>query len=439
MQAHSTRLMSHDSHSPLPPGPADMLRQPASSPPCPTEALRALWRYGDVTRYRTPMQEVTLLSHPDAVRTVLSSDNFVRVPFAKNVLGPGVVPSDGPLWERRRKLMLPEFARDRVGGMVATFRDTTSARADTWTAAPDGVLDISREMDHLALLNIGRVLFGFDPDEAFLDAFAVVLAYMGKLSNAATLGFPLQLRANDNQDFEAALASLEATVREVMDSQPEAGAALLHLLRDGEQPLASTELRNEIIAMLTAGHETTAVTLTWMWDALVRDPAMTERFYAEVDAVAGDRPVTVEDLPRLEFTNQLLLETMRLCPPIWIVGRLAQRDAVVGGYQIHGGSILAVSPFLTHRHPDFWDDPEEFRPERWSTPTVDHPFAYFPFLAGRHLCLGKHLAITEILTVMATIAQRCRFEPVREQPSAYNASFSLRIQDGLPVRVRRRA
>lgn len=385
------------------------------------------------------MQEVTLLSHPDAVRTVLSSDEFVRLQFTKNLLGAGVLSSDGPLWERRRKLMLPEFSRGRVSGMVATFRDTTAARADAWTEALDGDLDISREMDHLTLLNIGRVLFDFDPDEAFLDAFAGILAYLGKLSNAATLGFPLQLRPRENQEFEAALATLEAIVRDVMSSRPDAGAALLHLLRDGEQPLTSEGLRNEIIAMLTAGHETTAVTLTWMWDALLRDPALCEQLYDEVDAVVGARPVTVEDLPRLSFTNQLLLETMRLHPPIWIVGRLARRDAVVGGYPIAAGSTIALSPFLTHRHPNFWDDPEAFRPERWAAPTADHPFAYYPFLAGRHVCLGKHLATAEILVVMATIAQRCRFEPVREHPSAYNASFSLRIQDGLPVRIRRRA
>jgi len=415
-----------------------MLRQPASSPPCPTEALRSLWTYGDVVRYRTPMQEVTLLSHPDAVRTVLSSDDFVRLQFTKNLLGSGVLSSDGPLWERRRKLMLPEFSRDRVRGMVATFRSITEARMDTWADAPDATRDISREMDHLTLLNIGRALFGFEPSEAFLDAFAIILAYLGKLSNAATLGYPLQLRPRDNQDFEAALATLEETVRDVMDARPDSGAALLHLLRDGEQALPSADLRNEIIAMLTAGHETTAITLTWMWDTLLRDPATSERFYAEIDAVVGDRPVTAEDLPRLQFTNQLLLETMRLYPPIWIVGRLARRDTVVGGYQVGAGSTIAVSPFLTHRHPDYWDDPEVFRPERWGRPTADHPFAYFPFLAGRHVCLGKHLATVEILAVMATVAQRYRFEPVREHPSAYSASFSLRIRDGLPVRPRRR-
>jgi cytochrome P450 len=315
----------------------------------------------------------------------------------------------------------------------------TADRLDAWADAPDGSLDISREMDQLTLLNIGRVLFGFDPCEAFLDAFAIILEYLGKISNAATLGFPVHLRPSDNQAFSAALATLETTVRDVMKSRPDTGAAMLHLFRDGSQPLTSTEMRNEIISMLTAGHETTAVTLTWMWDMLLRDPAMSERFYEEVDAVVGKRPVTVEDLPRLPFTNQLFLETMRLYPPIWIIGRLARRDQVVGGYHIAAGSTVALSPFLTHRHPDYWDDPEVFRPERWVKPTTDHPFAYFPFLVGRHVCLGKHLATAEILVVMATIAQRYRLEPVREHPSAYNAKFSLRIRDGLPVRIRRRA
>lgn len=133
-----------------------------------------MWTYGDVVRYRTPMQEVTLLSHPDAVRTVLSSDDFVRLQFTKNVLGSGVLSSDGPLWERRRKLMLPEFSRDRVRGMVATFRSITEARMDTWADAPDATRDISREMDHLTLLNIGRALFGFAPSEAFLGTSAQV-------------------------------------------------------------------------------------------------------------------------------------------------------------------------------------------------------------------------------------------------------------------------
>jgi cytochrome P450 len=229
------------------------------------------------------------------------------------------------------------------------------------------------------------------------------------------------------------------------DTRPESQRpALLNTLRSARQgqnqvPLSEKELRDEIVTMLLAGHETTAVTLSWAFYSIACHSHVAERFYAEVDDVVGQRVIEASDVPRLEYTRKIVDETLRLYPPVWVLARGAFRDDELGGYRIPATSAVVVSPYVIHRHPDFWSDPERFDPERFD-PSVERREVgtYLPFLHGRHVCLGKHFALTETVVVLATIAQRYRMHLVSDEPACYEPLTSLRIRGGLRVRLEER-
>jgi cytochrome P450 len=294
-------------------------------------------------------------------------------------------------------------------------------------------------MYRIALSSVGRALFAAEFDDRFLDALDRIMREVSAIQRAAMFGFPLTRRPDSNREYRDAMRVVEEAIRAVAARRhgPCPNAPLWEVLSSydrggGGRPSPPTLVRDEILTMITAGHETTAAALCWALHAIAADPEVRERFYREVDDVTGGRPVTAADLPRLVYTRMVIDETLRLYPPVWIVARTAACDVELGGHPIPAGSGVLVSPYALHRHPEFWPEPGRFAPERFAPEAgLPAPFTYFPFYAGRHLCLGKHFALAEMVVVLATIAQRYCLLAADDRPVAAEPLVSLRVRGGL--------
>ena len=435
-----------------PQGPADRIDvgDRSSESSCPIALLRDLFcRYGDVVRFKTGSNSFYLLSDPVDVRSILLSENYVRSPLIRTILGEGLLAADGPYWERQRRLMLPEFRPHHIERMVRVFAQVANERVAAWRTGeePRARLNLCREMDRIALSNVSRALFGAELDDRFLDAFGLVMRQLGRVSNSAVFGSPLILGAGDNRLFQNAMCIMETDVERVMSNgaNQRGGdhnllATLQHSSRGPGRPsLAVRQIRDEVVTMLTAGHETTAVTLSWAWYAMLSHPHVEAKFYREVDEVLGSRTVTAADLPRLRYTRMIIDETLRLYPPVWLVARVALRDDKSGRFPIPAGANVLISPYLIHRRPEHWFEPEKFEPERFAEGSeTGDACGYLPFLSGRHLCLGKYFALTETIVVLATIAQQRRFQLRDQQPIAFDPLISLRMRGNPVVDVQQR-
>ena len=404
--------------------------------------------HGDVVRYQTAYNSFTLFNHPKDIREILSDHNFVRMDLTKSVLGSGLLTSDGPLWERQRRLLLPDFQPQCAKSWTNLFAETVTKHIATWKDhSPSVPVNLSREMERLTLSAIGKTLFGCHIEDRFLDAFTVTMKEIGNIGNAGGFGFPLRRQPTSHREFQLAMTIVEETVAGILSQHKHSGnenSKLLSRMTGGkncpaDSAVSADQVRDEVVTMLTAGNETTAVTLGWAWYCIASHPHVADKLYAEVDHVLGERTVEFADISRLKYTRMVIDETLRLYPPVWIVSRKAERDANIRGTEIPAESGVMVSPFVVHRHPDFWNTPEKFSPERFaeSAASLD-AYAYFPFIAGRHRCLGQHFALTELVVATATIAQQFRFELCGEPSVEFEPLVSLRSRNGIWVRMQER-
>ncbi len=381
--------------------------------------------YGDLVTISTKPILLYLLNHPDLVHEVFvtQSKRVGRGRYSEALqylMGEGLVTADGALHTRQRRLMQPHFHHNRIAGYSQIMAAYARRHEDGWT---DGDrVDLATEMSDLTLHIVVRTLFGLDlPDdvkrlgEAFDSGndYVIVRAHnqpdwMRHLAHALPL--PKTIR------FKRALAYLDQTVNRLIDERRASGVEgddLLSLLLQthddeaedpSERVMTDQQLRDETITLFAAGHETTAVSLAWTWYLLASHPEMQDRLHAELDAVLGDRAPSVDDLPQLVFTDQVVTESMRLYPPVWATGRMAFEPFKLAGYQIPAGATLAAPQILLHRDARWFEDPLEFRPERW-TPEFRKQlprYAYFPFGGGPRVCIGDGFAWMEAKLVLAS-------------------------------------
>jgi cytochrome P450 len=402
--------------------------------------LLALARaYGDVSRWRFRGTDYTLLVNPEHIRRVLVTDQVVftkgRVlQEVKGLLGEGLLTSEGGNHRRRRRSLQPAFQHDRVanfaGDMVAAAGDISSR----WCAGRR--LDIHREMMRLTLDVVGRTLFGVD-----LNAHAVEMR--------EALGIILERQARSVHPFSRTLdrfpgsrkqrharahAQLESVVAELIATCHASDAAeggLFGALADASKRQA----RDEAMTILLTGHETMANALTWTWAMLARHPDAERRLHLELEQVLAGRLPTAADVPALAYTEMVFRETLRLFPPVWRIGRRALVDYVLDGYLIRAGSIVVMSPFVTHRDGRFFSQPLRFRPERWGSEEPDRRprFSYFPFGGGPRVCIGEGFALFEGKLLLATLAQRWRPRPIPRHKVRPQPLVTLRPKGGLPV------
>lgn len=411
--------------------------------------------YGDVAAFRMGPMQVYMVYHPDGVKRILQDNNHnyskesPALQMLKGLLGNGLFLSEGDFWLRQRRLMQPMFHRQRISGFGEIMVDSAQKVVKSWhpAASAGRPLDISREMMRLTLDVACRSLFSVDMEN---EAGAIGRA-MDVLLEDVTFRFdhllypPYQVPTPRNRRYNAALQTIDRIVYQMIDQRralserPNDLLSLLLEARDEQtgQGMSDRQIRDELVTLLVAGHETTANTLTWALYLLSTHPDVERRVSAELEqALAGRTPGTA-DLPNLPYTQQVIDETMRLYPPAWITNRLALGADEICGYAIPKGSVVTISPYVTHRLPAFWENPEGFDPERFTPQQVKArpSFAYFPFGGGPRMCIGRGFALVEAPLVLAAISQCCRLDllpgaEVRKRPLA-----TLRPEGGLPMTV----
>jgi cytochrome P450 len=385
------------------------------------------WReYGDVVRARLGPIVVHLIVRPEHLRHVLAQrrQNYVKgigyQPF-RQLVGSGLLTSDGDFWQRQRRLMQPPFTPYGVRHFADAMVSVTDATRQRWRTVVGRPIDVRAEMQQLALSILGVTMFGDDLGRNSAQARAAIEFSMQFISHrgAHGLAMPLAVPLPNHRRFRSALQTLDAFIYRLIDERrraPDATPDLLSILlqaRDAETGATMTEqqLRDELMTMFIAGHETTAGVLSWTWYLLSKHADVEQRLHAELADVLGGRAPTLDDVPRLAFTRAILDEAMRLYPPVWVFPRSAVDDDEIGGYRIPRGSMLLLSPYITHRLPDLWDNPERFDPERFLPGRPPQPgFTFVPFGDGPRTCIGSHFAVLEMQLVLATLAQRYRME-----------------------------
>jgi len=445
----------------LPPGP------PLTETPRVLNALRRdplgcfTWltrRYGDVVRLRFFIWDAFVVWRPDHVKHVLQDRHTIYVKgkpdyrVLKRILGEGLVTSDGDFWLRQRRLMQPAFHRDRIAQLGSLIVERTLALLEGWKEAGrvGKPVEVSLEMRRLSLDIVTRALFGVDVHDHARDvgrAFSVLSeALVDHLYSPWFFLFLLpSLPTPSNLRARRALRTLDRIIRSiVVRRRPQTAASdedLLSLMlhaRDeegGGEGMDDRQIRDQVMTLLLAGHETTAMALSWAWYLLDRHPRIAERLRAEISAALGDRDPTIDDLPHLGYVRRVFEETMRLYPPAWIMTRTARETDEIGGYRVPRGTIVTLSPYLTHRAPELWPEPERFDPDRFTADQSEQRprFAYFPFAGGPRQCIGSEFAMTEATLALATIARRYRLELAAGRKVVARPLITLRPRGGLPM------
>jgi cytochrome P450 len=402
--------------------------------------------YGDVFQYKTFAGSMYFFNHPDHIKQIFQRLDITRTPLLSIVLGEGVLAVDNEHWKRQRRLMLPEFKRPNVANFTALIRDTTTSHIDGWcnyvnTGEP---IDIVQAMTRLTLSVVSRTLFSVDMDKetsSFLNSFTIAIKYLGDIANTTSFNDTMRISPATNTQFQQAVGQMNSVVSSIIRDRRKSTARpddLLSLLLDAVdvesgKPLTDEQIKDEVITMLVAGHETTSLGLTWVWYMLGHHPEVENRIGNEIDETLAGRKISYEDIANLKYSRMVLEETMRLYPPVAAIWRQPRSEVGVGGYTIPEKTGILVSPFLTHRHKDFWSDPLAFNPERFNPETAPkrHPFAYFPFGGGRHVCLGKHFAMLESQVILATVLQRYRIRLLDREPAMPHFLITLRPKNGL--------
>jgi cytochrome P450 len=406
--------------------------------------------FGDVVRVRVVHRPIYLLFHPDAIEEVLVKHNTdVIKHFALRinplVLGKGLLTNEGQFWLRQRRLIQPAFLKAKLALYAPTMLDAVNRLTQSWR--PGEPRDMHAEFSKLTLDIASRTLFSSEVGgEAGHIVAAMHILQANFLARFNSLFLtPVWLPTAANRRFKKALHQLDAVLFRFIRQRRESGARkndLLSLLLDARDEddggqMTVRQVRDEAMTLFLAGHETTALALSWTWLLLAKHPDVEARLVREWEAVFGARDVAPEDWSRLPFTEHVLLEAMRLYPPAYVMGREAVRDIAVSGYLVPRGMTLMMPQWTIHRDPRWWDRPAEFRPERWTEEKAKSlpKFAYYPFGGGPRQCIGNQFAIMEMVLTLCAIGRRFRFviEPgVEVQPQP---TFTLRPLPGVPMRV----
>jgi cytochrome P450 len=413
-------------------------------------------QYGDIVRIRFLLWPAYLINHPDGVKHVLQENqqnyNKDLYPYQifKPLLGRGLVTNDGKSWLHQRRLMQPAFHRKRLAAFGRLMTDTTVTMLDQWQdfATRDQPLDIAAEMLRLTLRIVGQALFNIDlSDETHIVGQAVITVNK-LLSDYIYAPFPpLNVPTPRNRLIQTAFRTLDQVVQAIIDQRRQQDTdtddllSMLLSVRDEEtgQGMNDQQVRDEVMTLLIAGYETVSTALVWTWYLLSQYPDVERQLHTELDNALGGQLPKVEHLARLTYTRMVIEEALRLYPPAWIFGRKAIVDDEIGGYAIPAKSIIVLSPYITHRHPAFWENPEVFDPERFIPKhSADRPhFAYFPFGGGPRMCIGNNFALMEMQLILATVAQRYTLRLVPGHPVEPEAFLSLRPRYGLPMTLYR--
>jgi cytochrome P450 len=382
--------------------------------------------YGEIVHYRIVNNHAFLLNHPDTIESVLSthSRNFVKGKVYranKQLFGNGLLTSEGAEWQSHRRMIQPAFHRENIDSYGETIVASTQQLLDSWR---DGeTYDICEELKRLGLEIVAKVLFSTDISQQtheIRDAIGIVWEQFTARVNAGLL-IPEWIPTPQNIRLGRAIQQMERILGQIMQEHRQDHkntGDLLHMLLQAKDehgaPMDDRQILDEVKTLIVAGHETGALTLTWAFFLLSQHPEIEAIFQEELRTVLDGRAPTVEDLPRLRYTEMIIKESMRLYPTVWGLSRVALNDIEIGGYRIPAGASLVTSQWVTHHDPRYFEKPNEFNPARWEPETANRlpRFAYFPFGGGPRRCIGHAFAMMELILILAMVSQKFHFVPV---------------------------
>jgi cytochrome P450 len=416
-----------------------------------TDAAR---RYPGLAHLKVAGEHLYLVNRPDLVWALLvtngrSTMKGRALQRAKELLGDGLLTSEGQLWRRQRRLVQPAFHRDRIRSYAQQMVQTTLEHEASWHDGDE--IDVAADMSRLTLRIVGRTLFGADlqadSDEVGAAMTEVLEGFQRRMIPGADVLLRLPTAANHR--LREAGERLDALVQRIIDEHRALGdtgdvlSMLLAADADGTT-MSDRQVRDETMTLVLAGHETTAMALTWTWYLLSTNPSAARLLQRELSDVVGDRAPTFDDLPSLHVATAVFAEAMRLYPPAWIVGRRVTADITLDGWTLPAGSLAVASQWVQHRDPQWWDSALAFRPGRWlladgrfdeRAPGVPKG-AWFPFGLGQRVCLGEPFAWAEGPLVLATLARRWAPQHLPGHAVGVVPAVTLRPRGGMPMRLR---
>jgi cytochrome P450 len=442
--------------SPAIPGPSgyplvgflpDVLLDPLKS------LLGVVRRYGDVACVDVGFERLYLLSHPDHVEHVFraSADNFIKDgslwAAAQELVGNGLGTTEGSAWLRQRRLMQPQFHRQKLAMMTSLMAGAAAEELERWRPAAESgePIELLRELKGVTTSMFLRALFSTSISDEEMSAItdAVNVAFAHVNVRMWTSSLPRWLPIPGSRRFQQAHRTIDRIIYRILRSRREQGgerADLLDLLlqaRDADtgEGMSEQQIRDEVITLFVAAHETTATALAWTLYLLCKHPEVARRVAAEASSLPGDGPVSFADLGKLAYTKMAFLEGMRLYPPLWLTVRRAVAEDTIAGYRIPAGALVGVVPYVVHRHPSSWQRPEAFEPERFAQADAEgrHRGAYLPFGVGGHQCIGNNFAIMEAQLLLAMLFQRYRVSLVAGHKVEPQATIALRPRNGILV------
>jgi cytochrome P450 len=384
------------------------------------------YQYDGIYRVKSPkyLEQIVVVSKPDYVKHILQDNNknyhkSYGYTIMKLLLGEGLLTSEGDFWRRQRRLAQPAFHRDRLAAFVKIMTDAGNTLLQKWDSLPDGTtVNVSTSMMQVTVDIVCKAMFSSDVE----DAVAVVNKEFNvaneKLIKRITspIKIPLSIPTPGNIREKQSYKAIRGVVEKIIDKRRQSAEHYDDLLamlmeakdEDTGEMMSNEQILDEVVTIFLAGHETTAVALSWLFHCVEENAEVEAKLLAEAKTVLNGNIPQLDDLRSLEYTRMVIDETMRLYPPAWVIGRQALDDDEIGGYHIPKGVNTLIPVYAIHRDKRYWDEPEKFIPERFSKEKAKsyHKFLYFPFGGGPRLCIGNNFALMEMQLIVPMILQR---------------------------------
>lgn len=445
----------------IPPGPKGkfLIGNALEFKQAPLEFLVSLAKtYGDIVRFKLGPKTAFLLTHPEYVQIILQ-DRVENYPKGKiwdsfrQISGNGLIASEGAYWRRQRQRIQPAFSHDRLNSYVSVMTQTITEMLDRWSiyAQTGESFDLCPEFLKMVSLLAARSLFGVDESgDTELTAdfmYDLQTALASKIRSAFPT--PLFIPTPNNLKIKSAKGRFDLVADRIIaqhrqnnsDRGDLLSAMMLALDEETGELMSDEQLRDEVMTLFVAGHETSARLLPFIFYLLAKSADIEQKLIAEIQTVVGSRIPTFADVLQMKYAKQIFDEALRLYPPIYFIFREAAVADTIAGFNIPQDAVIFVSPYITHRHPQFWQNSEDFQPDRFAvgeSATKRHKFAYFPFGGGPHTCIGPNFAALEVILTLVAIVQRYQVKLVSKESIELDSLLILSARDGVRVSLQPR-